>query len=226
MHLPNQKVSNLPNSSTHDGASGFDRRSILLKGDTPMKYVIERQYLLPVYQHLVVEADNVEDACRQAIEHDDWESAKEDFDNARATTIIAIRPVPDDVADDDIDASAVLYGEGAGPSLPVPEEYSEEPEAVSLAPPHGARFRDALAIVDPGGRNPIGIAQGILDGCREIRAHEPGKTAADDPAIRLMAYQLATVCQVAGYALERFISDEAACKDRLAELGLKPRGAG
>ena len=47
-----------------------------------------------------------------------------------------------------------------------------------------------------------------------------------DPAIRLMVYQLASICGVAGYALERYIADEAACKERLAELGLRPFGAG
>jgi hypothetical protein len=40
-----------------------------------------------------------------------------------------------------------------------------------------------------------------------------------------MAYQLATVCNVADYALERYIADEVACKARLDELGLKPYGA-
>jgi hypothetical protein len=191
-----------------------------------MKYAIERQYLLPIYQHLVIEAGSVEDACRQAVEHDDWQSAQEDCDGARPTTITAIRPVPDDIADGEIDASAILRGEGAGPSLPIPEQYVEEGDRVPPAPQHGARFRDALAIVDPGACNPSGIAQAIFDACREIRAHEPGKTTADDPAIRLMVYQLASVCKVASYALERFITDEAACKDRLAELGLRPYGAG
>jgi hypothetical protein len=37
--------------------------------------------------------------------------------------------------------------------------------------PHGSRFRDALAIVDPGARNPSGIALSIAEACREIREH-------------------------------------------------------
>jgi hypothetical protein len=79
--------------------------------------------------------------------------------------------------------------------------------------PHGSRFRDALAIVEA---------------CREIREHETAgtKETCQDPAIRLMVYQLASICGVAGYALERYIADEAACKECLAELGLKPFGAG
>ncbi len=94
--------------------------------------------------------------------------------------------------------------------------------------PHGSRFRDALAIVDPGACNPSGIALSIAEACREIREHETSATKAlcHDPAIRLMVYQLASICDVAGYSLERYIADEAACKERLAELGLRPFGAG
>ena len=91
--------------------------------------------------------------------------------------------------------------------------------------PHGSRFRDALAIVNPGACNPSGIAHSIVDACREIRAHEPTASTARDPAIRLMVYQLASVCGVADYAIERYTTDEAACKERLAEFGLKPFGA-
>jgi hypothetical protein len=90
--------------------------------------------------------------------------------------------------------------------------------------PHGSRFRDALAIVNPGACNPSGIAHSIVDACREIRQHEPAASTAQDPAVRLMVYQLASICGVADYALERYIADEGACKERLAELGLKPFG--
>src|SRR5215468_5421337 len=90
--------------------------------------------------------------------------------------------------------------------------------------PHGNRFRDALVIVNPGACNPSGIAHSIVVACLEIRQHEPKESSADDPAIRLMVYQLASVCGVADYALERYIADEAACKERLTELGLKSFG--
>jgi hypothetical protein len=92
--------------------------------------------------------------------------------------------------------------------------------------PHGSRFRDALVIVNPGACNPSGIAHSIIGACREIREHEPRASTADDPAVRLMVYQLASGCGVADYALERYITDEAACKERLAELGLKHFGTG
>jgi hypothetical protein len=39
-----------------------------------------------------------------------------------------------------------------------------------------------------------------------------------------MVYQLASVCGVDDYGLERYMTDEATCKERLAELGLKPFG--
>ena len=35
------------------------------------KYVVERQYLLPVYQRLVIEADTVEEAC-EGRRRGDW----------------------------------------------------------------------------------------------------------------------------------------------------------
>ena len=41
-----------------------------------------------------------------------------------------------------------------------------------------------------------------------------------------MVYRLASVCGVADYTLERYIADEATCKERLVELGLKPFGTG
>lgn len=59
--------------------------------------------------------------------------------------------------------------------------------------PHGSRFRDALAIINPGACNPSGVALSIADACREIREHEnvDTKRIGQDPAIRLMVYQLA-----------------------------------
>ena len=96
--------------------------------------------------------------------------------------------------------------------------------------PHGSRFRDALVIINPGACNPSGVALSIADACREMHEHEKvdTKTICLDPAIRLMVYQLAHLFGVAGdqYDLVHYISDEAACKERLAELGLKPFGAG
>ena len=43
-------------------------------------FVIERQYLLPVYQHLVIEAPDLAAACKEAIEGEhDWRPWKSAF---------------------------------------------------------------------------------------------------------------------------------------------------
>ena len=34
------------------------------------KFVIERQYLVPMYQHIVVEAENLKTACEMAVSED------------------------------------------------------------------------------------------------------------------------------------------------------------
>src|SRR6266576_184807 len=66
-------------------------------GEIPMpKFVIERQYLVPMYQHIVIEAENLEEACKKGISDDiDWDTQEMDSDGARATTITGAKLVPD-----------------------------------------------------------------------------------------------------------------------------------
>ena len=60
------------------------------------KFVIERQYLVPMYQHIVVEAETLEAACEMAVSDDiSWDSQEMDCDNARATTLTAAKAIPD-----------------------------------------------------------------------------------------------------------------------------------
>ena len=60
------------------------------------KFAIERQYLVPMYQHIVVEAETLEEACKKAISDDtDWDTQEMDCDSARATTITAAKVVPE-----------------------------------------------------------------------------------------------------------------------------------
>jgi hypothetical protein len=96
--------------------------------------------------------------------------------------------------------------------------------------PHGSRFRDALVIINPGASNPSGVALAIADACREMRENQnlDTRSICRDPAIRLMVYQLAHLVGVAGaqYDLVQCATDQTACKERLAELGLRPFGAG
>jgi hypothetical protein len=54
------------------------------------RYVIERQYLVPLHEHIFVEAESLEEACRQALdEHaQPWGDDTElDFDNSRPVTV-------------------------------------------------------------------------------------------------------------------------------------------
>jgi hypothetical protein len=60
------------------------------------KFVIERQYLVPMYQHIVVEAENLETACKMAVSDDiDWDTQEMDSDNARRTTLTNAKVIPD-----------------------------------------------------------------------------------------------------------------------------------
>jgi hypothetical protein len=39
------------------------------------KFVIERQYLVPMYQHIIVEAETLEEACNKGVIDDiDWDT--------------------------------------------------------------------------------------------------------------------------------------------------------
>ena len=43
------------------------------------KFVTERQYLVPMYQHIVIEAENLEEACKKGISDDiDWDTQEMD----------------------------------------------------------------------------------------------------------------------------------------------------
>jgi hypothetical protein len=49
-----------------------------------------------MYQHIVVEAENLEEACNKGISDDiDWDTQEMDCDSARATTITAAKLVPE-----------------------------------------------------------------------------------------------------------------------------------
>ena len=80
------------------------------------------------------------------------------------------------------------------------------------------RHADALVIAECGACNPAGITATLHHACRQV-IHEGGRQA-DDPAVRLIALQLAFIVNVgrvldpADYAL---LVD--ACRARAAERG-------
>ena len=111
------------------------------------RFVIERQYLVPMYQHIVVEAENLEEACKKGISDDiDWDTQEMDCDSARATTITEAKMVPEGYEGDQIHSLIIasrdpkglpldmlsfatfLYENEAetGPLLEIPEQFTEE----------------------------------------------------------------------------------------------------
>jgi hypothetical protein len=59
-------------------------------------YLVEVQYLLPIYKHMKVKADSPEAAAMTAVltadDGEGWENAKEDHDSARATEATMVWP--------------------------------------------------------------------------------------------------------------------------------------
>ena len=79
------------------------------------KFVIERQYLVPMYQHIVVEAKNLKDACMKGISDDiDWDTQEMDSDSARATTITEAKMVPEGYEADQIHSLIVASRDPKG----------------------------------------------------------------------------------------------------------------
>ena len=100
------------------------------------RYVIERQYLVPMFEHIFVEAPSLEEACREAIDEftQPWsDNAELDFDNARAVTVEQAVEIPDHLfpelrSRDDEDRhvlSHVLYDAGLD-LLPIPAAFADE----------------------------------------------------------------------------------------------------
>jgi hypothetical protein len=111
------------------------------------KFVIERQYLVPMYQHTVVEAETLDEACKKGISDDiDWDTQEMDCDSARATTITAAKIVPEGYEADQIHSLIIaskdpkglpldmlsfatfLYEVAAktGPLLEIPAQFTDD----------------------------------------------------------------------------------------------------
>jgi hypothetical protein len=106
------------------------------------RYVIERQYLLPVYEQLLIEAPNLDAACREALDetaHPWGRDAKEDFDNARPVTITEAVELPEAQVGQEAEHTGLgylLYHSGLDP-LPIPAEFAEgaadDPEVMGFS---------------------------------------------------------------------------------------------
>ena len=51
------------------------------------KFTIETTYHLPVYRQRTYEALSIAEACRRAVEDDDWDDAKKDYESSGATYV-------------------------------------------------------------------------------------------------------------------------------------------
>lgn len=72
-------------------------------------FTIECAYTVPVYRRRAYEADTIEDACRLALEDDDWEHQKTDYESASPTRVTG--------AWSGIDTAYQV------PAIPIPKEY-------------------------------------------------------------------------------------------------------
>jgi len=54
------------------------------------KFTIELTYDLPMFMHVNVEADSIEEACEQALQADDWSNAKEDWNGCGETFVTGV----------------------------------------------------------------------------------------------------------------------------------------
>jgi hypothetical protein len=103
------------------------------------RYIIERQYLLPVYQHLALESPDLESACREALddgEHD-WEGAQEDYDCARPTTIVSASEITSEAesataAKSQYERSRLMY-DGGHEFIEIPRKFTEAERVAELA---------------------------------------------------------------------------------------------
>jgi len=103
------------------------------------RYIIERQYLLPVYQHLALDAPDLESACREALddgEHD-WEDAREDYESSRPITIVSAIEIAGEAewataAKSQYERSGLMY-DGSHERIEIPREFTERDRLAELA---------------------------------------------------------------------------------------------
>jgi hypothetical protein len=93
------------------------------------RYIIERTYLMLVYKQFVVEASDLQTACRDAMDERkcDWEGQVDDPKFSRPLHLTRMVQV----ADDEVPDLAALY-DGDHEPLDIPREFTE-PDAALVA---------------------------------------------------------------------------------------------
>ena len=101
-------------------------------------WTIETTYRLPVYRHKTYEAETLAQACRLAIEDDDWNHEKRDYESAGETYVTGIWSGAD-----------IAY---SGAAQPIPSHFTEAAERIAK------QFEVLLGLVkvlaSPGGAPP------------------------------------------------------------------------
>jgi hypothetical protein len=103
------------------------------------RFIIERQYLLPVYQVLAVEARDLDTACREALddgEHD-WEDGQEDYESSWPTTIVSAIEIASEAewviaTKSQYERSGLMY-DGRHELIEIPREFTERDRLAELA---------------------------------------------------------------------------------------------
>ena len=127
------------------------------------RYIIERQYLLPVYQHLSLESPDLESACREALddgEHD-WEDAQEDYEGSRPTTIVSAIEIASEAAwptaiKSQYERSGLMY-DGRHEFIEIPRKFTEIPRKFTEVD----RAAELAEILE---RNDCGKGRVLIDG--------------------------------------------------------------
>lgn len=78
------------------------------------EFTIETTFRLPVYRHRTYEAETFADACKRAVEDDDWSAQKHDYDSSSPTYVTGAW-----------EGAGAAY---AAPALPIPAQYCEPVE--------------------------------------------------------------------------------------------------
>ena len=103
------------------------------------RYIIERQYLLPVYQHLAVEAPDLDTASREALDdgQHDWEDAQEDYESSLPATIVSAIEIASEeewviANESQYERSGLMY-DGSHELIEIPREFTQKDPLAELA---------------------------------------------------------------------------------------------
>ena len=113
-------------------------------------FVVETAYHLPVSRHLQVDVSSLEEACRLAIDDDNWEDERSDYENAGERYVTGIWT--------DTDRAY------SGRTVPVPERFQETVQ-------RKAEIFDALLALLKEPAQPMGLSHHEFESWR-LRALE------------------------------------------------------